>query len=136
MISAGDYNRRVIFEERVLSASAAAEDPPALPLDPLAADPLLAPGGDPLGDPHIWTARFERWMQLKPLALQEAEQGAALVGSGRWIGEALLDPDTEAVRPETWRLRAGELVFNLRGVADPDGRRRRLSFTLEEGVAT
>lgn len=129
-MNAGSKNYRATLEERQ-----ALSNQPQVPQD----DPLFAPDVDPLGESYVWTARFSRWISLQPETQRETAQGAAVVASGRWIAEITHDPDAADVRPETWRLRLTDepdRVFNIRGAVDPDGRRRKLIFMLEEGVAT
>ncbi|MDD2870327.1 head-tail adaptor protein [Neomegalonema sp.] len=126
-MSAGLRNRRIAFEQW----GEAAETPPT--------DPLLAPGGDPLGPSRGWVRRFERWAHLRPETLREASQGGGLVATGFWRCEVLCDPETEAVTPEGWRVcmgAGGGRVFNIRSAADPDGCRRSIVMRLEQGVAT
>lgn len=131
MSGAGGRNRRVTFEER-----AEITGTPIAP-DPLADDPLANPGGDTLGASYGWTARFDRWVSLTPSkSLDENEQAHAIVAGGRFDLKALHDPETESVAPETWRVRLGADLYDIRSAEDPDGTRRMIAMRLEKQGAT
>ncbi len=131
-MTAGDWNRRVAFEEEIDAGDLAGAPGPAE--DP---DPLLPPGGDPLGPARLWVERFQRWAEMEPERTQrETAQGGALTASGLWRCELPHDPETAAVSAERWRLRLGGSVFNIRHAEDPDGLRRAIVMILEKSVAT
>jgi len=131
MSGAGTRNRRVTFEER-----AAITDSPVAP-DPLANDPLATPGGDALGGSYTWEARFDRWASLTPAqGLDEDEQAHAVLATGWFTLRVIADPDTATIAPETWRVRHGEALFDIRSAEDPDGTNRQIEMRLQrQGTA-
>jgi len=131
MSAAGARNRRPTFEERAEITGTPVEP------DPLADDPLATPGGDTLGASYEWAARFDRWVSLTPSkSLDEDEQAHATVAGGRFDLVALYDPETASVVPETWRVRLGTDLYDIRSAEDPDGTRRIIAMRLEKQGAT
>ncbi len=117
MSSAGDLRERILCQSRA-------------DVDDELGNPV--PGGSG------WATQFSVRAGFKPKHGGEVVLAGRLAGRQTYIVTVRSSMNTRQIAPD-WRLvdaRNPKRIFNVRSLADPDGKRQWLEILAEEGVAT
>lgn len=87
------------------------------------------------GYTRSWTTAATVWADVRPVSASEIRSADAL--DGRVLLRAIVryTSETAAITSANHRISYDSRTFNITGVQNPDGRKRYLELTLEEGGA-